>query len=383
MNVIPFNVPYTSGKELDYIKEVFENGHFSGNGPFTKRAQEWLESYLGAPRVLLTNSCTAALEISAMMNGLGPGDEVLMPSFTFTTTASSIMRCGATPVFCEIVPESMLIDLSDAAKRITPRTKAIVPVHYAGIATNMEKVLMFAGNNNLAVIEDSAQGLGSTWNGSHLATFAPLAGVSFHETKNIHSGLGGCVVINDPKLVEKAEIVWERGTDRSAFLKGIIDKYSWREVGSSFYPSELQAAFLFAQLESLEDNLTLRRRLWQEYRARISEISGKYDISIIEPEVISHYNAHMFAVVLRTPREADFVRKELNDVGIQAVIHYVPLHASPMGKKLGYSEEDLPETLFSAGSLLRLPMHHRLSPGDIDRVVVSLGAALEKSPKFD
>ena len=360
MDKIPFNVPFTSGRERAYIDEVFSNGHFAGNGPFTVKAQNWLENHLGAARVLLTHSCTAGLEISAMLSGLGPGDEVLMPSFTFVTTASSMMRGGALPVFCEVNPDTMLIDLDDARKRVTPRTKAIVPVHYAGLAPDMDEIMKFADAHNLAVIEDSAQGLGSTWKGRPLGTFAPLGAISFHETKNIHSGLGGCLIINDPDLVGRAEIVWERGTDRSAFFKGFVDKYSWQEVGSSFYPSEFQAAFLLAQLEAMDENLAARRRIWNAYDEALSPLEEAGVLRILRSDSESNHNAHMFAIQMPTPEDADQTRIRLNEGGIQAVIHYVPLHTSGMGSRLGYKPEDLPVTVDSAGRLLRLPLH--LSP---------------------
>lgn len=372
MDKIPFNVPFTSGREREYLDEVFSNGHFAGNGPFTVKVQNWLENHLGAARVLLTHSCTAGLEISAMLSDLGPGDEVLMPSFTFVTTASSMMRGGATPVFCEVDPDTMLIDLDDASKRITPRTKAIVPVHYAGISADMEKVLEFADANNLVVIEDSAQGLGSTWKGRPLGTFAPLGAISFHETKNIHSGLGGCLIVNNDDLVSRAEIVWERGTDRSAFFKGFVDKYSWQEVGSSFYPSEFQAAFLLAQLEAMSENLVARHRIWDSYDEALTPLEDRGLLRILRGSSESKHNAHMFAIQMPTPQDADRARIHLNEGGIQAVIHYVPLHTSGMGTRLGYKPQDLPITVDSSGRLLRLPLHLSSGIEDAPRRVASL-----------
>ncbi len=357
MSRIDFNVPFVSGQERAYIDEVFENGHFAGNGPFTTRVQDWLQEHLGAPRVLLTHSCTAGLEIAAMLNGLSPGDEVLMPSFTFVTTASSMMRCGATPVFCEVDPDTMLIDLKDAEKRVSDRTKAIVPVHYAGSAPNMKEVADFAQAYDLNVIEDAAQGLGSTWDGRPLGTFAPLGAISFHETKNIHAGLGGCLIVNDVDLINRAEVIWERGTDRSAFFKGFVDKYSWQEVGSSFYPSEFQAAFLLAQLEAMQDNLEARRQIWSAYEDALMPLEKLGRFRILRSSPGSSSNAHMFAILLPSPKEADEARVHLNKNGIQAVIHYVPLHTSGMGHKLGYLPEDLPLTVEASARLLRLPLH--------------------------
>tara|TARA_B100001996_G_scaffold374238_1_gene352602 strand:+ start:459 stop:1577 length:1119 start_codon:yes stop_codon:yes gene_type:complete len=368
MEEVRFNSPFISGNERKYIDEVFESGHFSGNGPFTQRVQNWLEDFLDAPRVLLTHSCTAGLEMSAMLNGFGPGDEIIVPSFTFVTTASSMMRTGAKVVFCEVEPETMLIDINDVESKITDRTKAIVPVHYAGFSPDMEIISQVCKRHNITLIEDSAQGLGSSWNGRKLGTFAPLASISFHETKNIHSGLGGCLVVNDEGLIDEAEIIWERGTNRSAFFKGLVDKYSWQAVGSSFYPSELQSAFLLAQLESMESNLSQRMELWNEYERCFNSLEKSGVLRIIRPPSGCNHNAHMFAISLNSPEEADKTRIRLNENGIQAVIHYVPLHTSPMGIKMGYSPEDLPKTNFAAQCLLRLPLHLDMSINDIQRI---------------
>lgn len=368
MEEVRFNSPFVSGNERKYIDEVFASAHFSGNGPFTKRVQTWLEEFLNAPRVLLTHSCTAGLEMSAMLNEFGPGDEIIVPSFTFVTTASSMMRSGAKVVFCEVDPETMLIDMNDVESKITNRTKGIVPVHYAGFSPDMELISQFCDEHDITFIEDSAQGLGSTWKGRNLGTFAPLAAISFHETKNIHSGLGGCLVVNDEDLIEKAEIVWERGTNRSAFFKGLVDKYSWQEVGSSFYPSELQSAFLLAQLESMESNLRQRMELWNEYVRCFTPLENQGKLRIIRPPAECNHNAHMFAICLNSPEEADQTRLRLNENGIQAVIHYVPLHTSPMGVKMGYSPEDLPKTNLAAQCLLRMPLHLEMGINDIQRI---------------
>lgn len=373
-----FNIPFTTGNERRYIDEVFESQHFSGNGPFTNRVQSWLEDYLGAERVLLTHSCTAALEMSAMLYDLRDGDEFIVPSFTFVTSASSMMRGGATPVFCEIDPVTMLMDIDDARSRITENTKVIVPVHYAGSAPNMEHLLALSEESGVRIVEDAAQGLGSKWNGQRLGAIAPLGAISFHETKNIHCGLGGCLIINDKELVERAEIIWERGTDRSAFFKGLVDKYSWKEVGSSFYPSELQAAFLLAQLEAMESNLKTRRGLWKKYHIFVSDFCEEFNISIISPPENTEFNAHMFAIILNSPEEADYVRRSLTNKGIGVVIHYVPLHSSEMGRSLGYHPDDLPITMRTSGSLLRLPMHHQLSVDDIQVVVGALRESLDE-----
>lgn len=365
MNKIPFNSPNLSGNEQKYIQQVFENKIFDGNGPFTKRVQDWLEKYFDAPKVLLTHSCTAGLEMAALISELRPGDEVLIPSFTFVTTASSMMRTGAIPVFCEINPETMSISLEDAKNKLTKNTKAIIPVHYAGNTSDIEEIVEFAKNNNLIIIEDAAQSLGTKWKGKPLGSFAPLSAVSFHATKNIHCGLGGCLIINDPSLVENAEIIWERGTDRSAFFKGLVDKYTWQELGSSFYPTEFQAAFLLAQLEEMDNNLNHRQKLWNAYYDGLHDLENQNILKIISPHPDCHQNAHMFAIILSSAEEASNLRAQLNKIDIQAVIHYVPLHDSPMGLKLGYSRNDLPITADASDRLLRLPLHSELNIGDI------------------
>ena len=300
MDDIEFNLPFISGNEKKYIQQVFENGHFSGNGVFTKRVQSWLENYLGANRVLLTHSCTAALEMSGLLIDLEPGDEVIMPSFTFVTTASSIMRAGAIPIFCEINDENMQIDFSDAEKRVTSRTKAIIPVHYAGFSGDMDVAIDFCNSLDLIMIEDAAQGLGSFWKDRPLGSFAPLSAISFHETKNIHCGLGGCLVINDDDFVERAEVVWERGTNRAAFFKGLVDKYSWQELGSSFYPSEIQAAFLLAQLEMMEENHKSRGTKWKKYSELLSPLESEGKLRMIRPEANSKHNYHAVAILLQS-----------------------------------------------------------------------------------
>lgn len=369
MRTVKFNVPFLSGNESDYINEVFVHGEFSGNGRFTKQAQQMLEKQLSAERVLLTHSCTGALEMAAMLAGFGPGDEVLVPSFTFVTSASSIMRTGATVVFCEVDPNTMLIDLEDLKKKITPKTRGIVAVDYAGYGVDYDQINLICSQYNLICIEDAAQGLGSDWKERPLGTHTRFGAISFHQTKNIHSGLGGCLVINNQEDVSKAEMVWERGTDRSAFFKGLVDKYSWQQVGSSFYPSELQAAFLCAQLEQIEQNLSARKELWNYYEELLMDLENKGSLKMLRPPKKSSHNAHMMALHFPSAQEADDARSYLNEHGVQAVIHYVPLHSSPMGKKLGYTDKDLPITSRAAASLIRLPLHLSMDKGDIEYIV--------------
>ena len=369
MRSIKFNVPFLSGNEKDYINEVFDAQEFAGNGRFTKRAQKMLENMLGAERVLLTHSCTGALEMAAMLAGFGPGDEVLVPSYTFVTSASSVMRTGATPVFCEIDEETMLLDLDDVEAKINSKTRGIVAVDYAGFGLDYTRIDALCSRHNLVCIEDAAQGLGSEWNNQPLGTHTRFGTISFHQTKNIHSGLGGCLVLNDANDVAKAEMIWERGTNRSAFFKGLVDKYNWQVVGSSFYPSELQAAFLCAQLEQLDDNLSRRMELWNHYEKSLSPLENSGEFRVLRQPKKCKHNAHMMALVLPSPEEADRARLYLNENGVQAVIHYVPLHQSPVGKELGYDEHQLPITSKTAASLIRLPLHLDMNKDDVEHVV--------------
>ena len=369
MRSVKFNIPFLTGNEKDYVNEVFASQEFSGNGTFTKRVQEMLEKILGAERVLLTHSCTGALEMAALLAGFGPGDEVLVPSYTFVTSASSIMRTGATPVFCEVDENTMLLDLNDLERKINQNTKGIVAVDYAGFGNDYARINEICEMHNLVCIEDAAQGLGAKWNGKSLGTHTRFGTISFHQTKNIHSGLGGCLIINNRDDVEKAEMVWERGTNRSAFFKGLVDKYNWQVVGSSFYPSELQAAFLCAQLEQVNENLSRRLKLWNYYERLLKPMEERGILRILREPAGCEHNAHMFAIILSNSQEADRLRLHLNENQIQAVIHYVPLHESPVGKELGYAPESLPITSKTASSLIRLPLHLSMNEDDIEYIV--------------
>jgi dTDP-4-amino-4,6-dideoxygalactose transaminase len=373
---VRFHIPYQTGRERGYLDEVFGSGQFAGNGPFTKRCQTSLCQLTGAPHALLTHSCTGALELAAMLADLGPGDEVLMPSFTFVSTATAVLRTGATPVFCEVDPLTMTLCPKDAAQRVTPRTRAIVPVHYGGIGADMPAILALAKEHNLLVWEDAAQGLGASRFGRPLGSWAPLACLSFHETKNVHSGLGGALLINDASRFARAEIMWERGTNRSQFFKGLVDKYSWVEPGSSFYPSELTAAFLLAQLEGLQADTDARRPLWHAYDAALQPLVAAGQIEVMHTPADATSNYHNYWLRLPTADLTDRVRERCNQQGVQVVIHYVPLHTAKMGAKLGYALGDLPVTEDTAARLLRLPMHHTLTLAEVERVVATLTTAL-------
>jgi len=369
MTSIPFNRPKKAGKEFEYIQEAINNLHLSGNGPFTKQCHNWLEEQIGSKKVLLTHSCTAALEMASMLVDIQPGDEIIMPSFTFVSTANAIVLRGGVPVFIEIRPDTLNIDEEKLEQAITPRTKAIVPVHYAGVGCEMDKIMAIAHSHNLIVIEDAAQGISAKYKGQNLGGIGQLAALSFHETKNIISGEGGALLINDPKYIERAEIIWEKGTNRSQFFRGEVDKYTWMDVGSSFLPSEILAAFLWAQLEEAESILKSRLRIWNHYHAAFAdlEIQGK----VRRPMIPSHckHNAHIYYLLLPDIQcRTDFINK-LRHGGVNPIFHYVPLHSSPAGIKYGRTFGDLSLTDEISERLVRLPLWVGMSENEIKQII--------------
>jgi dTDP-4-amino-4,6-dideoxygalactose transaminase len=353
---IPFNKPYMTGKELGYISQAHANGHLAGDGEFTRRCNGWLENHIGCNKALLTHSCTAALEIAAILADLQPGDEVIMPSFTFVSTANAFVLRGAVPVFVDIRPDTLNIDEAMIEDAITDKTKAIVVVHYAGVACEMDAIMEIAGRHDLLVIEDDAQGMGSSYKGRPLGSIGHIAAVSFHETKNIISGEGGALLVNSPHLIERAEIIREKGTNRSQFFRGLVDKYTWVDIGSSYLPSELIAAFLWAQME--EANVITRRRLdiWEAYHQSFASLEeqGKVRRPII-PKNCMH-NAHMYYLLLPDLDQRTTFIESLKMQGIGAVFHYIPLHDSPMGKKYGRTSGELKNTQELSERLVRLPL---------------------------
>jgi dTDP-4-amino-4,6-dideoxygalactose transaminase len=381
--MIKFNEPYLTGKEEASIAEVFRNREFGGNGPFTERCQALLERRFGVAKVLLTHSCTAALEMSALLSHLGPGDEVILPSYTFTTTASSMLRTGATLVFAEIDPHTQMLDMADVERRITPRTRAIVPVHYAGIAADMERLETIVAGRNIDIIEDAAQGLGSALGGAPLGTLGRFGCISFHHTKNLHAGLAGALYVNRAEDIDEATWVWERGTNRKQFVEGVVDKYTWVALGSSFYPTEMQAAMLLAQLETLDENTAQRRAIWECYRDELGALAqrGIAELPPIGPN--REINYHAFALIFATPAMRETVRKDLAARGIQAPFHYIPLHSSPMGEKLGYRHDDLPVTESIAERVLRLPLHFELTLDDARTVARAVREAAGLTQRID
>ena len=353
---IPFNKPYMTGRELWYIAQAHTNGHLAGDGMFTKKCHAWLEARTGAHKALLTHSCTAALEMAAILADIQPGDEVIMPSYTFVSTANAFVLRGGVPVFVDIRPDTLNIDETKIEAAITPRTKAIVPVHYAGVACEMDTIMDIARRHNLLVIEDAAQGIMSTYKGKPLGSIGHLGAYSFHETKNIISGEGGALLINDERFAERAEIIREKGTNRSQFFRGQVDKYTWVDIGSSYLPGEVIAAFLWAQMEEADQITSKRLAIWSFYHQALAplETAGKLRRPVVPKEC--RHNAHMYYIVLPDLETRTQVIAQMKRAGINTVFHYVPLHDAPYGKKHGRAHDDLPITRMTSDCLLRLPL---------------------------
>lgn len=372
---IPFNKPYMTGRELDYIADAHAKGHLSGDGPYTRRCHQWLRETTGAGCALLTHSCTAALEMAALLLDLGPGDEVVMPSYTFVSTANAFALRGAVPVFVDIRADTMNLDEQLIEAAITPRTKAICVVHYAGVACEMDPIMDIARRHGLAVIEDAAQGIHSTYRGRPLGAIGDYGALSFHETKNVISGEGGALLVRDIGQGEQAEIVREKGTNRSRFFRGEIDKYTWVGLGSSYLPSELVAAFLAAQLEQIEEITRRRLALWDRYHAWAArwEKAGM----LRRPVVPTHctHNAHMYYLLLPDLETRTRFINALKSDGISVVFHYIPLHSAPAGQRLGHTPAPMPITDGQSERLVRMPMWVGLEDR-IDEVLERADAAL-------
>lgn len=367
--MIPFNKPPYVGKEEQYISKAIRNGMICGDGEFNKKCQKWFEDNIGAPKVLLTTSCTSALEMCALICGIGPGDEVIMPSYTFVSTANAFVIHGARCVFVDIRPDTMNINEQLIEAAITDKTKAIVPVHYAGVGCDMDVINDIAKRHNLFVIEDAAQGMCSTYKGKSLGTIGDFGAYSFHETKNYSMGEGGAIILNNEKYLEMAEIVREKGTNRNQFFRGQLDKYTWVEKGSSFLPSEINAAYLWAQLEVVDKIKVDRMNSWNMYHGGLLDLEKKGLLSLpIIPEECQH-NAHMFYIKVNNLGTRTALLNHLKENGILGVFHYVPLHSSEAGKKYGrFSGEDIYTTVES-DRLIRLPMYYGLKEDDIVYIV--------------
>lgn len=366
---IPFNKPWLNGKELYYIANVIQAGHASGDGTYTRKCHALIEQALGVSRVLLTTSCTDALEMAALLLEIKPGDEVIIPSFTFVSTANAFVLRGARPVFADIRPDTLNLDESRLEALITPRTRAIVPVHYAGVGCEMDAILEIARRHQVAVVEDNAHGLFGRYRGRYLGTFGALATQSFHETKNFTCGEGGALLINDTQYIERAEIIREKGTNRSRFFRGQVDKYTWVDLGSSFLPSDLLAAYLYAQLEAREQIQAMRRRVWVYYYENLSDWAAERGVQLPTIPVYCEQPYHMFYLLLPSHQQRQALIAHLKAHGILSVFHYLPLHLSDMGRQFGGQVGDCPVTEDVSDRLLRLPFYNELSETEQAEVV--------------
>lgn len=372
---IPFNKPGFAGNEQAYMAEAIRFGHISGDGEFTHRACEQLEAVLPGARVLLTTSCTHALELAALLLDLRAGDEVIVPSFTFVSSANAFVLHGARPVFADIRSDILGLDPESLEDKISPRTRAVVPVHYAGVSCDMEEILDLCRPRGIEVVEDNAHGLFGRYRGRALGTFGGLAALSFHETKNIICGEGGALVVNDPRYLERAEIVREKGTNRKRFFRGLVDKYTWVDVGSSFLPSDLLAAFLFGQLEKKDEIQAARRRIFERYAEALLSWAREKGVRLPEIPHDREQSFHMFHMLLPDLGARTSFLAHLKEQGILAVFHYQPLHLSEMGRRFGGKPGDCPISEEAADRLVRLPFYTGLAPADQERVIEAILSA--------
>jgi dTDP-4-amino-4,6-dideoxygalactose transaminase len=370
--VIHFNQPYAAEKSFEYMRQAIANAHTCGDGPFTKKCHAFLEEQLGVAKALLTTSCTDALEMCALLLGIGPGDEIILPSFTFVSTVNAFVLHGATPVFCDVRADTLNLDESAVERLIGPKTKAIIPVHYAGIGCEMDAIMEIAGRHGVPVVEDNAHGLFGKYKGRHLGTFGALATQSFHETKNFNCGEGGALLINDRRFADRAEIVREKGTNRSRFFRGQVDKYTWVDIGSSYLPSDMLAAYLYAQFETSREIQEIRKRIWTHYEQGLE--AWAYGNGVRLPIVPKHCEQayHMFYLLLPSLKVRQALISHLKALGITSPFHYLPLHLSDKGKEFGGKAGDCPVTENASDRLLRLPFYNDLTEADLDRVVAGV-----------
>lgn len=373
---VPFNVPFRTGRESTFMEQALANAHLSSDGPFTARCKAWLEERTQAPAALLTHSATAALEASAILIDVGPGDEVIMPSFTFVTTATAFLLRGATPVFVDVREDTLNIDETAVAAALTPSTKGIVAVHYAGVACDMESLKATARDSGVPLVEDAAQAIMSTVDGCPLGSIGSLGALSFHETKNVTCGEGGALLVGDPALVERAEIVRDKGTNRKQFLRGQVDKYSWLDLGSSFAMSEVSAAFLWAQLLDAEEITKRRVAIWNRYHDAFErlEVEGRVRRPIVPADC--EHNGHLYYLLVPDIETRSAILNRLNRAGVNAVFHYVPLHSSQAGRRYGRAEGDLPLTTELSQRLFRLPLWPGMDDDLVDSVITEVFAAV-------
>ena len=369
---VTFNKPTLVGKEFEYMQQALQGDHISGDGPFTKKSHALLEQALGVPKVLLTTSCTHALEMSALLLELKDGDEVIVPSFTFVSTINAFVLRGAKAVFADIRPDTLNMDESKLEALITPKTRAIVVVHYAGVACEMDEIMEIANRHNIPVIEDNAHGLFGKYKGKYLGTFGVMATQSFHETKNFTSGEGGALLINDPKYIEDAEVLREKGTNRSRFFRGQVDKYTWVNVGSSYLPSDMLAAFLFAQLEEREQIQSRRQQIWETYYKELGAWAEENNVQMPFVPAYCEQTYHMFYLLFPNLEKRQAAIAHLQARDILAVFHYLPLHLSPMGEKYGGKPGDCEVTEHVSDRLLRLPFYTNMTAAEQVEVVTAL-----------
>lgn len=368
--MIPFNKPYITNKEIEYIKDALSKGRISGDGYYTNKCNEFIENTFRTKKALLTTSCSSALDMAALLLDLKEGDEVIMPSYTFVSTANAVVLRGAKPIFADIQEDTLNIDPRDIERKITDKTKAIFPVHYAGVSCDMDKIMSIAKEYNLKVVEDAAQGVNAKYKNKYLGTIGDIGCYSFHETKNYICGEGGAILINkDEELAKRAEIIREKGTNRSQFFRGEVDKYTWVDVGSSYLLSDILVAMLWAQFEKLDEINDMREKVFKSYYNGLYglEKQGKLRLPFIPKDCESNY--HIFYILLNTEEERNHIMDKLKEREIATVFHYIPLHTSPRGLKLGYKKGDLPKTENLSGRLLRLPMYAELKDKEINYII--------------
>lgn len=370
---IPFNRPCFAGNEMQYMTQVIATGHLSGDGLYTRKCHQLLEQQLGVPKVLLTTSCTHALEMAALLLAIVPGDEIIVPSFTFVSTVNAFVLRGARPVFIDIRPDTLNLDEAQLERLITPRTKAIVVVHYAGVGCEMDTILEIAKRHQIPLVEDNAHGLFGKYKSKYLGTFGCLSTQSFHETKNVTCGEGGALLINDPQYIERAEIIREKGTNRSRFFRGQVDKYSWVDIGSSYLPSDILAACLCAQLEAREQIQAKRQRIWEYYYNHLQSWATTQHVRLPVTPAHCEQPYHMFYLLLPSLSCRQALIDHLKSANILSVFHYLPLHLSNVGRQFGGKEGDCPVTEEVSDRLLRLPFYNDLCEADLARVVAALG----------
>jgi len=376
--MIPFNRPHLTGNELRYIAQAHKNGVLAGNGVFTQKCQAWVEQRMGVKKAFLTHSCTAALEMAAILADIRSGDEIIMPSYTFVSTANAFVLRGGVPVFVDIRPDTLNIDERLIEKAITRKTKAIVPVHYAGVGCEMDSIIKVARKYKLLVIEDAAHGVKATYKGRELGSIGDLGALSFHETKNIISGEGGALLVNNPRFIKRAEILWQKGTDRSSFLRGEVDKYTWRDIGSSFLPGELMAAFLWAQLQKATAITQRRLSIWKRYNRSFKDLETMGLSRRPRIPKSCQANAHNYYLLLNSGKKRDWMLQRLRQKGVSAAFHYLPLNLSPFATKTRLRRGGCPQSKSISERILRLPFYTSMTSSDVRRVIQAVKHLLTK-----